>query len=83
MNNDTYNMKVQDALGNMKNVVIKTLIPNRLNIQPSNPSVIIGESITFKAVGGFGPYSFISSAGTLSGIVTMKKHLKLKIPNPI
>jgi len=64
--NGTYKLTVRDAIGGVAEADINVKIPGRLEISPSQIEVELGGTTTFSAIGGQGPYTFISSKGGLS-----------------
>jgi hypothetical protein len=64
--NGPYKLKVKDAIGTRDETTVNVRIPGRLAISPEQQSVGLGQTITFFAVGGKEPYTFLSSQGNLS-----------------
>lgn len=64
--NGPYKLKVTDAIGTSDETTVNVRIPGRLAISPEQQSVGLGQTITFFAVGGKEPYTFLSSQGNLS-----------------
>ncbi len=64
--NGSYNLIVKDATGEIQRAVVNVKIPGRLQISPSKTRLTLGSTVSFEAVGGKAPYTFISSGGSLS-----------------
>jgi plastocyanin len=64
--NGSYHLIVKDATGAIQEAVVNVKIPGRLQITPSKTRIELGDTVTFEAVGGKAPYTFINSGGNLS-----------------
>ncbi len=64
--NGSYRLIVKDATGELQEAVVNVKIPGRLQISPSKTRLTLGSTVSFEAVGGKAPYTFISSGGSLS-----------------
>jgi hypothetical protein len=64
--NGSYNLIVKDATGEIQRAVVNVKIPGRLQISPSTTRLTLGSTVSFEAIGGKAPYTFISSGGSLS-----------------
>ncbi len=64
--NGSYRLIVKDATGELQEALVNVKIPGRLQISPSKTRLTLGSTVSFEAVGGQAPYTFISSGGSLS-----------------
>ncbi|WP_069470868.1 hypothetical protein [Candidatus Marithrix sp. Canyon 246] len=64
--NGSYRLIVKDATGELQEALVNVKIPGRLQISPSKTRLTLGSTVSFEAVGGKAPYTFISSGGSLS-----------------
>ena len=64
--NGSYRLIVKDATGELQEALVNVKIPGRLQISPSKTRLTLGSTVSFEAVGGESPYTFISSGGSLS-----------------
>jgi hypothetical protein len=66
VNNGSYRLIVKDATGELQQALVNVKIPGRLQISPSKTRLTLGSTVSFEAIGGKAPYTFISSGGSLS-----------------
>jgi hypothetical protein len=66
VNNGSYRLIVKDATGELQEALVNVKIPGRLQISPSKTRLTLGSTVSFEAIGGKAPYTFISSGGSLS-----------------
>lgn len=64
--NGSYRLIVKDATGELQEALVNVKIPGRLQISPSKTRLTLGKTVSFEAIGGKAPYTFISSGGSLS-----------------